>query len=362
MNAELALLKKEATIFRDYAKTLNGKDTDPSTLSSFLEIYRNRQKEIDDEGMKISRRIDVIDDEWTETRNQITEEEKRASARGVRITVVVMASGDGEAELSLSYMVSNAWWWPQYDVRAAIAKDATSQSTVGVHYRASITQRTGEDWTNVDLTLSTASPQQGTAIPKLRPNMINVPTPMVQHPQPSMPIIVSTQTVVPGYVPPTVVYSGRSRSRSRSYTPPRVIVQPSSRHRRSRSRSRSRGYEEEAWERGRALQRREAIVGDTWTSNAAKPSQPQAFFVPNNSNAVDGAVSTTFVIPGLSCIPTATDDSQQTHKVSISEINFDTVDMEWIAVPKGTTKVFLQVSSARWCTMLFLTSSYYSGV
>jgi hypothetical protein len=298
-------------------------------------MYRARQKEIDIEGMQITQRIDAIDNEWSETRNKITEEVKRASTCGTRITIVVMASGDGEAELSLTYMVSNARWSPQYDVRAAIAKDAKSQSTVGLHYRASISQRTGEDWTNVELTLSTASPQQGTVIPKLRPQWISVPVPVPYQPP--------AQSVAPRtFVPPPI------RLRSASPPPAISIREPSS------------DGEEQAWERSRALRRRETFVGDTWTSSANQVSRPPDFFAPNNSNATDGAVSTTFIISGVSTIPSASDDGQQTHKVSIAELDFSSVDMQWITVPKEVTSVFLQVSPIIWQVRSYLTCCGFS--
>jgi hypothetical protein len=53
-------------------------------------------------------------------------------------------------------VVRNASWKPLYDLRAIITEKKTE---ITIHYRANITQRTGEDWSDVELTLSTASPQ-----------------------------------------------------------------------------------------------------------------------------------------------------------------------------------------------------------
>jgi hypothetical protein len=58
---------------------------------------------------------------------------------------------------------------------------------------------------------------------------------------------------------------------------------------------------------------------------------------------VESAVSATFVIDGLSTIPSDTDSDSQTHKVSIAEVQMTNVELEWVAVPKEIESVFLQV-------------------
>ena len=62
------------------------------------------------------------------------------------------------------------------------------------------------------------------------------------------------------------------------------------------------------------------------------------------TETAEGAVSATFTIPGLSTIPSDSDGSQQTHKVSIAELEFNSVEIEWISVPKKIASAFLKVS------------------
>jgi hypothetical protein len=52
------------------------------------------------------------------------------------------------------------------------------KTAISLHYRATIKQSTGEDWKDVALTLSTASLQLGSTIPKLSPQRID---PIVQY-------------------------------------------------------------------------------------------------------------------------------------------------------------------------------------
>jgi uncharacterized protein (TIGR02231 family) len=67
-------------------------------------------------------------------------------------------------QLEFSYVVSGASWKPMYDFRAD-----KERGEISVEYFGMVTQRTGEDWNNVDLTLSTASPTIITTIPNINP-------------------------------------------------------------------------------------------------------------------------------------------------------------------------------------------------
>ncbi|MGI8504875.1 MAG: mucoidy inhibitor MuiA family protein [Hassallia sp.] len=88
----------------------------------------------------------------------------------VSLIVAIEPAGAGEFELEVSYLVNYASWNPLYDLRVSRTSD-----TVHLGYLAEITQKTGEDWINVDITLSTAKPGLGTLPPKLQPWYIDVP-------------------------------------------------------------------------------------------------------------------------------------------------------------------------------------------
>lgn len=59
-------------------------------------------------------------------------------------------------DLELKYLVSGTGWEPAYDLRVRKDLDA-----VDLTYRAKIWQQTGEDWSDVQIALSTAQPQVG---------------------------------------------------------------------------------------------------------------------------------------------------------------------------------------------------------
>jgi hypothetical protein len=79
----------------------------------------------------------------------------------------------GDFTLELSYVLAGAWWTPQYDVRVD-----TEKREVELTYQGLVTQRTGEDWQAVALSLSTARPSSVTNVPDLDPWYLTVPIAM----------------------------------------------------------------------------------------------------------------------------------------------------------------------------------------
>lgn len=79
-------------------------------------------------------------------------------------TVLVETARSGTVAVSVTYMVPGAGWAPRYDIRG----DADS-GDVSLSLSAMVHQTTGEDWTGVELAVSSATPGVGTVIPTLDP-------------------------------------------------------------------------------------------------------------------------------------------------------------------------------------------------
>ena len=71
---------------------------------------------------------------------------------------------DGAHDIRLNYLVASCGWSPSYTLRAVSAAD-----TVKLEYNSLIYQMTGENWSGVSLTLSTASPALSSSGPGLAP-------------------------------------------------------------------------------------------------------------------------------------------------------------------------------------------------
>ncbi|WP_295559633.1 mucoidy inhibitor MuiA family protein [uncultured Hyphomicrobium sp.] len=110
--------------------------------------------------------------------------------------VFVVAQSALEADITLRYQVSNASWTPLYDVRLATG-DKTVAPKIDLARRASISQRTGEAWTDVAVTLSTTRPAAGASAPELRPLIVDFePPPPPPAPRPEMSMAPAPTTAV----------------------------------------------------------------------------------------------------------------------------------------------------------------------
>jgi len=88
---------------------------------------------------------------------------KRGQARKA-IAVELEVERAGALELAVSYAVPSAGWEPVWDARLA-----PDSSTMELSFLGSVWQRTGEDWSEVRLAVSTAQPGRGLFVPKLEP-------------------------------------------------------------------------------------------------------------------------------------------------------------------------------------------------
>jgi uncharacterized protein (TIGR02231 family) len=91
--------------------------------------------------------------------------------RTERDAVIVVEKGNAAAgKVHLNYLVDEASWRPQYKLRAGKA----ARDPVRLEYLAAVVQHTGEDWSRVELVLSTAQPTLNSAPPDLQTLQVTV--------------------------------------------------------------------------------------------------------------------------------------------------------------------------------------------
>ena len=95
-----------------------------------------------------------------------------AKAGPVREVVVALEAGaPAKARLILTYRIAGAGWRPLYDARLDTGA-AGRAAALELVRRASVSQRTGEDWSDVSLSVSTTRTSRGIAAPDLSPQKI----------------------------------------------------------------------------------------------------------------------------------------------------------------------------------------------
>ena len=88
---------------------------------------------------------------------------KAARSRSQRQAVIFLnKTSNKKSVVELNYLVNNANWSPQYNLRSK-----PNKSTVTIEYNAIVHQSSGEDWNNAELALSTAQPSLVASSPLL---------------------------------------------------------------------------------------------------------------------------------------------------------------------------------------------------
>jgi len=95
---------------------------------------------------------------------------KRKQKKSIVVDLEVLKPG--ELKLALSYMVSGAYWYPIYDARVNFDK-----SEVELISQAVVKQNTGDNWQDVQVTLSTAKVNLSASMPEIESWFIRPATP-----------------------------------------------------------------------------------------------------------------------------------------------------------------------------------------
>ncbi|KAI6224903.1 Protein F37C4.5 [Aphelenchoides besseyi] len=132
-------------------------------LTQFLDYYAKSAADLRDEIREKRKMLADLNEQTDSLERQVEKLSCRLEYDNHKrsLQIVVEAEVEGEAELFLSYQVYCASWRPAYDVRAstsAVDLEQESQNQIHLMYYGLIDQRTDEDWTNVELLLSTATP------------------------------------------------------------------------------------------------------------------------------------------------------------------------------------------------------------
>ncbi len=85
------------------------------------------------------------------------------------VAIPLEASKATTLSFELSYQIPNVGWTPIYDARLN-----TETAALEIIQYAQVWQRTGEDWGDITLTLSTAQPSRGAGLPDLYPKWLSL--------------------------------------------------------------------------------------------------------------------------------------------------------------------------------------------
>ena len=168
-NARLEVLKEKQTVLQENKK-LGGTTTGASLseLKSALEFYEHELTEIKKDELSVKSTIEKLAKEKENIEIELTNVLNNEELPVSDIKVLVSAEFKTQAEVIITYLVSNAGWYPNYDLRVN-----SINSPLLLNYKANVWQNTGVDWENIDLVFSNANPNQSGVAPVLTPWKLN---------------------------------------------------------------------------------------------------------------------------------------------------------------------------------------------
>jgi len=177
VKAEASALQLVDGYLRSVARATPGDDAPqarpasptPAQITATAEVLRKSGQDAFTRTHQLQRKQEALE---LALKPLVAERDRVASQRARVVSVTIHLATEREAELRLSYQVRGPGWQPSY--RATL--DAT-QATVLVERQALVAQNSGEDWSGVQLTLSTGQPGRATQGPLPRPWWLNVAPP-----------------------------------------------------------------------------------------------------------------------------------------------------------------------------------------
>jgi uncharacterized protein (TIGR02231 family) len=180
--AQAAVVEKEQRFLEGlagqsemWARGLALRNRSPEEQAAIFDYVSRRSRTLAGEHLALGRQRRDLAKALDRMRRELKElTAARPRQRYVAVIELDVAEA-GDIDLELTYVVTGAHWQPLYDLRLADAE-------IELNYLAQVAQNTGEDWTNVVLTLSTARPSLSLAIPELKPWFLRPQPPVVPAP------------------------------------------------------------------------------------------------------------------------------------------------------------------------------------
>ena len=104
----------------------------------------------------------TLDEEISKLQAELNQVRSGRAKQRRDVYVNVDAAQDTELTLTLTYQSGGATWRPVYDARLD-----TTKGVMDLEQYGQVSQQTGEDWKDVEVTLSTAQPAMGSEMPRM---------------------------------------------------------------------------------------------------------------------------------------------------------------------------------------------------
>jgi len=133
-----------------------------------LHFLKTNQQSILEKTHNLNILIDEIKVKLSATKANLRKYMNPESRATITAFVTIRAKKQIEGQINISYITYGAGWSPKYDARIDV-----NSKKLDLTYYATVIQKSGEVWNDVQLYLSTAQPQIDAKPPKLHPLLLN---------------------------------------------------------------------------------------------------------------------------------------------------------------------------------------------
>lgn len=166
---DMAIMQEGKTMLDNNRNTSGANvGTNAATVKAMYEFYMHEMEHIDDSLMMMHKKEKNLQARLTKINDEMNEWRSRTDTLASDVEAIVSCDHAQNLGFKLSYLTYVAGWAPEYDLRAKDLKHNCQLS-----YKANVYQHTGDDWTNIDLTLSTSNPEVNQTAPILNPDYLS---------------------------------------------------------------------------------------------------------------------------------------------------------------------------------------------
>ena len=141
---------------------------DLERMKQIGQYYRERITKIKNEIFDINLNINKIQRQIDELHRQLAEANNGSDSPQGEITITFDAPISTNLNITMNYMVKDAGWVPNYDI-----KSIGINAPLSLAYKGNVYQNTGQDWQNVKISLSTGNPVYNISKPMVDTKYLN---------------------------------------------------------------------------------------------------------------------------------------------------------------------------------------------
>lgn len=140
-------------------------------VKEISQYYRERLTAIKNEIFETNLKINGLKKEVKSLQLQMAEVNSAPEKEQGEITIKFDAPTTTSLSLTLKYLVNDAGWVPNYDI-----KSTALNAPLRLAYKANVYQNTGQDWNQANIILSTGNPSHNISKPKLEAHYLDFTT------------------------------------------------------------------------------------------------------------------------------------------------------------------------------------------